>query len=274
MPIQATRHIRKMRGGAQGHLLAASDGHYYVTKAVNNPQGKRILVNEWLASVFLEHLQIAAPPAALIEVTPEFLEENPQLTMRLGERAIPFETGWCYGSRFPGDPNVIAVFDFVADEHVRALMNPWEFGAILPFDKWAGNTDARQSIFYRARVRAANAAYETTGVVTQMIDHGYIFDGPHWRFVDAPTQGAYPRSSAYESVRSWRDFEPWLERIIHFPEEVIDRAMKQIPPRWIAGDEDHLHALLERLYKRRARTPRLIEDILRAKPSLFPNWMR
>ena len=95
MPIQATRHIRKMRGGAQGHLLAASDGHCYVIKAVNNPQGRRILVNEWLASVFLEHLQIAAPPAALIEVTPRFLEENPQLAMRLGERAIPFEPGSC-----------------------------------------------------------------------------------------------------------------------------------------------------------------------------------
>lgn len=274
MPLAATRHIRKMRGGAQGHLLAANDGACYVVKAVNNPQGRRILVNEWLAGVFLQHLQIATPQAALVDVSREFLDANPQISITLGSRQFPFEPGWCFGSRYPGDPNTVAVFDFIADEQMRQLLNPWEFGAVLVFDKWAGNTDARQSIFYRARVRAANSAYETSGVVTQMIDHGFVFDGPNWRFSDAPTQGAYPRASAYESVRSWSDLEPWLERVIHFPEEVIDRAMKQIPPRWIEGDEDHLQHLLERLYKRRARTPDLIADLRRAKPALFPNWMR
>ncbi len=274
MPIRATRHIRKMRGGAQGHLLAAEDGGFYVVKAVNNPQGRRVLVNEWIAGVFLKHLQIATPSCALIEITADFLEAVPNLTMQLGTKIFPFEPGWHFGSRYPGDPNVITVFDFVADEQVRQLMNHWEYAAILPFDKWAGNADARQSIFYRARVRAANAAYESSGLVTQMIDHGFIFEGPAWRFVDAPGHGAYPRSSAYEHVRSYDDLQPWLDRVIHFPEEVFDEALKQIPARWIEGDEDHLHALLERLYKRRKRTPDLVAGLVKAKPALFPNWIR
>ena len=53
MPIQATRLIRKMRGGAQAHLLECDDGHFYVVKFRNNPQHRRILINEWIASVFL-----------------------------------------------------------------------------------------------------------------------------------------------------------------------------------------------------------------------------
>jgi len=274
MPVTATRHIRKMRGGAQGHLVAAADGAIYIVKAVNNPQGRRILVNEWIAAVFLKHLQIAAPGFALIEYTTGFLDEFPKLTMQLGTRFIPVEPGWHFGSRYPGDPMVTSVFDFIADDQVRQCANLWEFPAVLAFDKWTGNADARQSIYYRARLRAANSQYESTGLVTQMIDHGFVFEGPAWRFSDAPLQGLYPRPCVYEQVRGWDDFEPWLSRIVHFPEEVFDEAVKQIPPAWIDGEEDQLEAMLGKLLKRRARTPDLIGEIRRARPTLFPNWIR
>ena len=35
MPVDARRFIRKMRGGAQAHLLEASDGRFYVAGASN-----------------------------------------------------------------------------------------------------------------------------------------------------------------------------------------------------------------------------------------------
>ena len=61
MPVNARHFIRKMRGGAQAHLLEADDGHYYIVKFPNNPQHRRILVNEWIAGEILSHLQISAP---------------------------------------------------------------------------------------------------------------------------------------------------------------------------------------------------------------------
>ena len=42
----ATEQIRRMRGGAQSHLMRCSDGHYYIVKFQNNLQHRRILVNE------------------------------------------------------------------------------------------------------------------------------------------------------------------------------------------------------------------------------------
>ena len=77
MPVDARRLIRKMRGGAQAHLIEAADGHYYVVKFLNNPQHRRILVNEWIGSVFLRYLGISTPAAAVIRVTQTFLDENP-----------------------------------------------------------------------------------------------------------------------------------------------------------------------------------------------------
>ncbi|HEY7208712.1 MAG TPA: HipA family kinase [Bryobacteraceae bacterium] len=73
MPIRATKVIRKMRGGAQAHLMQLEDGGYYVVKFTNNPQHRRILINEWLACSFLRHLQIYVPETALVELTPEFV---------------------------------------------------------------------------------------------------------------------------------------------------------------------------------------------------------
>ena len=77
MPVDARRLIRKMRGGAQAHLIEAADGHAYVVKFANNPQHRRILVNEWIAAVFLKYLGIATPEATIVQVTAEFLEQNP-----------------------------------------------------------------------------------------------------------------------------------------------------------------------------------------------------
>jgi hypothetical protein len=47
-----------MRGGAQSHLMRCDDGYYYVVKFQNNPQHRRILVNELLGT------RLAAPRAA------------------------------------------------------------------------------------------------------------------------------------------------------------------------------------------------------------------
>src|SRR5262252_8709083 len=112
MPILARRHIRKMRGGAQAHLIEGDDGCFYVVKFLNNPQHRRILVNELVCSVFLRYLQVSCPDAALIELTPEFLNANPQASIELGSQSIAPSVGRHFGSKFPGDPARLAVYDF------------------------------------------------------------------------------------------------------------------------------------------------------------------
>ena len=273
-PVRATRYIRKMRGRAQAHLVAADDGAYYVVKSINNPQGRRVLVNEWIAGLFLRRLQISTPECTIIENNREFNDEYPQFSIQLGAQQIPIEPGCHFGSRYPDDPSRMTVFDYVADEGIRECANNWEFAAILPFDKWVSNANARQAIFHRARVRADNATHNYSRIVLQMVDHGFIFEGPNWSFGDSPVQGFYPRPVAYEDVRGWSNLQPSLDAILRFPEAAFDEALRLVPPAWIEGEEDHLQSLLERLYKRRKQVPHLIGEIRRAKPDLFPNWTR
>src|SRR5580700_10006092 len=153
MLVQATRLIRKMRGGAQAHLLECDDGHFYVVKFRNNPQHRRILINEWISSVFLDYLGLAAPRAAIVRVSESFLEQNPEVHFQAGTGRIAVEPGWHFGSRFPGDPARTVVYDFLPDSLIERVENLADFRGMLAFDKWMGNADARQAIFFRARLR-------------------------------------------------------------------------------------------------------------------------
>jgi hypothetical protein len=275
MPVDAIRLIRKMRGGAQAHLLECDDGHFYVVKFRNNPQHRRILINEWIASVFLNYLQISAPAAAIVNLSAEFLKSNPEIHIQLGTRHLAVEPGWHFGSRYPGDPGKVLVYDFLPDLLLDKVVNVDEFRGVLAFDKWMGNADARQSIFFRARLRQWSPGPEQpprAGFVAHMMDHGYVFDGPHWTFPDSPLQGLYFRLNVYQSVSSWDDFQPWLDRVVHFPEEVVDEAQKQIPPEWLAEDAGELEAMLGKLMSRRKRVPDLIRESRRGRVNPFPEW--
>ncbi|MGH9559764.1 MAG: HipA family kinase [Bryobacteraceae bacterium] len=276
MPVDALRPIRKMRGGAQAHLIEASDGNFYVVKFLNNPQHRRILINEWIGSAFLSYLGISTPETAMVRVSENFLASNPEVHIQLGSLRSAIDPGWHFGSRFPGNPARNVVYDFLPDALLDQVQNVPDFLGTLAFDKWMGNADSRQAVFFRAQLKqwlpSSGSHPAKLGLVAHMMDHGYVFEGPHWRFGDSPLQGLYFRPTVYRCVRGLADFEPWLERIVHFPEHVVDWAIKQIPPAWIDEDDEELQKLLERLMVRRKRVPDLIEASRGAKSNPFPNW--
>ena len=288
MPVDARRLIRKMRGGAQAHLIEAADGHCYVVKFVNNPQHRRVLVNDWIGASFLRYLGLSTPETTVVRLSAEFIAAHPDLHIQLGSRRFPPEAGWHFGSRFPGNPMRTVVYDYLPDVLLSKVENRAEFAGMLAFDQWTGNADSRQAIFFRARLKewlpgaraeraspagaSARVDTERQGFVAQMIDHGFLFDGPHWSFHDSPLRGLYHRPLVYQGVTGLADFEPWLERIVHFPEELIDRTVKQIPPAWLDGDEEALEKLLMQLLHRRKRVPDLIESCRKARASVLSDW--
>jgi hypothetical protein len=276
MPATAVRLLRKMRGGAQSHLIEADDGHFYVVKFRGNPQGRRILLNEWFGCHFLRYLGIACPEAALVRINDDFLDRHPGAGMQFGSRVVRPETGWHFGSRYPGHPDRTAVYDFVPDTLLGRVENLIEFAGMLVFDKWACNADARQSVFIRARVQeyapATGLHPRRMGFVALMIDHGYLFNGPHWECVDTPAAGLYFRPLVYHTVRRWEDLQPWLDRVEAFPDYLVDEAYRAVPPEWIGEDAAQLECVLETLLRRRGKVADLVADCIRHRPQHFPNW--
>ncbi|HYM12148.1 MAG TPA: HipA family kinase [Bryobacterales bacterium] len=269
-----------MRGGAQGQLLLASDGHYYIVKFQNNPQHRRVLANEMLAHTLLRHLQLPTPPGEIIEVGPALVSAS-GLYIESGGRRIPCSPGLQFGSRYPGDPSRLPVYDYLPDSLLRQVLNADCFLGMVVFDKWVSNADGRQAIFFRDRLaswRCAAAASarpapaEQRGFVAVMIDHGFAFTAQRWEFRDQPQVGIYPRPWLYEQVTGYDSFEPWLGWIRDFSLDVLDDAFKRIPPEWYEGDIPALEQLLEQLYGRRRLLPDLLRKAKDGPRDPFPNW--
>jgi hypothetical protein len=277
--VQALEQIRRMRGGAQSHLMRCSDQCYYVVKFQNNPQHRRILVNELLGTRLARRLGLPTTPVAVVKVSEELIRWTHELAMELPRARIPCQAGLQFGSRYPGDPRHVAVFDFLPDEQLRQVANLHDFAGMLVFDKWTCNTNGRQTLFFRDReaerreVRdtpreAAEGPYETV-----MIDQGFCFNAGEWNFPDAPLRGLYARNRVYEGVLGMGSFANWLERVEKVSERTLQEIAGEIPPEWYEDDYDALMRLCEQLLKRRTRVPDLILEAKRSNRQPFPNWM-
>src|SRR5271168_1369534 len=137
MPIDACRLIRKMRGGAQAHLMRCADGNFYVVKFLNNPQHLRVLANELLATRLAERVGLPVPAVEVIEVRDWLVEHTPELSFELGPRTVQCQAGLQFGSRYvvapPWDGQVL---DYLPVEMLGRVRNLETFAGILALDKW------------------------------------------------------------------------------------------------------------------------------------------
>jgi hypothetical protein len=253
----ATHFIRKMRGTSQAHLLMADDEQAYVVKFSNNPQHLRSLVNEFIASALFVHLRISTPETGIIRITEEFLGENPEVYLDLGNRRCAVQPGRHFGSCYPGDPNYAHVYDFLPDPMLAAVVNASHFLGALVVGKWMANSDPRQSIFIRAPPETTCSP--SSRFIVQMVDHGSAFDGAGWRFRDSPLGSVYFRPSVYPPADMAGLFQPWLDLVGRFPEEVLSHSIHHVPDEWLAGDDhSRLEGLVEGLLLRRSGVADLI----------------
>ena len=266
MAVLAVQHIRRMRGGAQGHLMLGADGHAYVVKFQNNPQHLRVLANELLATRIALAAGLTVPPPGVVEVTQWLIENTSELEMDLGRHRERCRAGLQFGSRFAGGLMPGQVVDYLPAEQLGELQNLAEFVGMLVLDKWTGNANGRQAVFVRrARERRYRAVF---------IDFGYCFHAGEWKFEDAPLRGVYYRNDVYRKVCGWEDFEPWLERMESMPAETIWAAANEVPPEWYGGDMGEMEALVEKLLSRRKRIRESIELFRDSDRKPFPNWGR
>jgi len=263
---RALQHIRRMRGGAQSHLMRCSDGYYYVVKFQNNPQHSRVLVNELLGTQLAALLGLPTTPVAIIEVSQELIRLTTELRFEAPRRRIPCTWGLQFGSQYAGDPYSPTPLDFFSDDQLLSAQNLMDFAGMLVFDAWTCNTDGRQVILARNHMDAASHAL--------MIDQGFCFNGGEWNFPDAPRRSLHPKKVVYQQVRGIEAFEPWLAKLeSEIGMQVLMEIAKTIPPEWYESDTESLLRLLEQLDSRRG----LVRELLWAKrnttPLFFPNWI-
>jgi hypothetical protein len=262
--ISAVQHLRALRGGAQSHLLRASDGACYVTKFQNNPQHVLVLANEMLATNLGLALGLPMPRVAVIEVSDWLIEQTEDLRISLGGAKIPCRSGKQLGSLYVGSESPAITLDYLPRELLQCVRNLSDFARVLVLDKWTCNSDGRQAIFLKT---PRSQRYSAT-----FIDQGYCFNAGEWTFPDSPLRGAYANNCVYERVMGWEAFEPALSRAEEMDAQTIWRCAAAIPEEWYEGDRIGLERLVETLCHRRQTIRKLIGEFRRSSRNPFPNW--
>jgi hypothetical protein len=269
--VEAVQHIRRMRGGAQAHLMLCSDGAYYIVKFQNNPQGTLILANEMLGHYLATRLGLPTPDIAIVDVDERLIKFTEDLVVQFGRGRSACTPGACFGSRHvsqarrPGGVAQLAAYDFLPLELLPHVTNLADFAGMLVFDKWTCNTDGRQVVYSRG--------VEPQSYDAVMIDNGFCFNAAEWNFPDAPLRGLYALPSAYQGVQGIASFQPWLQLL----EEKIDKKWigyiaAQIPLEWYSPAAKSLSALIDTLERRRASVRDLLQSACAKSPRHFPQW--
>jgi hypothetical protein len=254
-----------MRGGAQSQLMLGSDGNLWVVKFQNNPQHRRVLANELIATRLAEAVGLTVPATDVVEVT-EWLVANTRemvVEMPRGQRER-YAPGLQFGSRFVGGLMPGQVVDYLPEQQLDEVRNLKEFAGILCIDKWTGNSNGRQAVFER---RPRERRYRAT-----FIDQGFCFNAGEWNFPDSPLRGVYQRNRVYAGVTGWESFEPWLSRVESMDPAILWGIAELVPPEWYGGDTTEIERLMEQLLARRQRVRELIASFRDSDRRPFPMW--
>jgi hypothetical protein len=266
MPVEAVQHVRRMRGGAQAQLMRADDGHFYVVKFQNNPQHLRVLANELIATRLAECVGLPVPATEIVAVREWLIENTPDLSLDDSGLAAHSKPGLHFGARYVCDPMEGLVFDYLPESLMPKVKNLAAFAGMLVVDKWLGNANGRQAVFWK---KLHERKYTAT-----FIDQGYSFNAGEWNFPDSPMRGVYSRNYVYRHVSGWGSFEPWLSRVENMAPAVIHEVAGAVPPEWTGNDWSALERLAEAIVERRSKVRELITAFQNSSRQPFPAWGR
>lgn len=264
MAVAAVQAIRRMRGGAQSQLMLGDDGRLWVVKFQNNPQHRRVLANELIATRLAEAVGLTVPVTDVVEVSEWLVANTPEMQVELQRGNERYAAGLQFGSRFIGGLMPGQVVDYLPEQQLDEVRNVAEFAGMLCIDKWTGNCNGRQAVFER---RPRERKYRAT-----FIDQGFCFNAGEWNFPDAPLRGVYARNRVYARVTGWASFEPWLGRIESMDAGVLWRIAEAVPPEWYGGDLSHMEQLMEQMLGRRGHVRELVAGFRDSDRQPFPMW--
>jgi hypothetical protein len=253
-----------MRGGAQAHLMRADDGHFYVVKFQNNPQHLRVLANELLATRLAESVGLPVPATEIVGVREWLIKNTQELHVDQAGLSSQCKPGLQFGARYVCDPADGQVFDYIPESMFAKVKNVAAFAGMLVVDKWLGNANGRQAVFWK---KTNERKYTAT-----FIDQGYCFNAGEWNFPDSALRGVYARNFVYQDVRGWESFEPWLTRVESFEAAMVHEIAGAVPPAWTGNDWGEMETLAAAIVERRSKVRELISAFRNSTRQPFPIW--
>ncbi len=215
-----------------------------MAKFLENPQGYRTLLNEWLVSYIFSRLGILTPQVAILHFSSDFGERP---IMETHKRRM-VSCGPHFGSKVPVNPTRVAVFNYLPDPQLAHVSNVADFVRAFVCDIWLSHHDSRQVVFARNR---SNRLLEWRAY---FIDYGMAFNGGRWELTDYLSYAVYRQKIVYSLVKPKEVCEEVIENIAGLSFDALYDHLQTAPSEWFpATDTEQLLLLLTRLDKRRTK---------------------
>jgi hypothetical protein len=243
--------------------VETSDGKRYAAKHPDNPQGRRVLANEWICGKLARALRL---PVQAVSVLRYDGTGEAWANGRAPGGTKPRRPARVLGVEWWGNPDRGDTFDRAPeklDEAARKALR-----SALPFDKWVGNTDTRQALFRRAGAGRFNV---------RLIDHGLAFNGEKWSWPDKALHGVEWYHHAYDGVVSMDAFREQINAINKLSPRRIRAIVMSTPREWVHDDPKQAKRLLSKLASdliaRRPKVEELVLDTVYNR-EVCPTWPR
>ena len=248
--IYPVKCLKRRKGKSKPHLIQCSDGHRYLVKLKNNPQGTRSLVNEYVVSKLGLLLGLPIPPASYIQISQSFIQSNP-----LFEK-YDFVPGNQFASLY------IDGCTALSKEEPFPVRDQIQNHAIIPgiflFDIWVSNQDRWKNNILLQPVKEGK-------FYLYLIDHGDCFpEGREWTIKSLKKS---PNLRKFRSVHQWcleqikssQELYPFLDRIEHLPLDHIQMVVHSIPHDWDVSTKEK-NALVQHLISGKQKLPALVHE--------------
>ncbi len=257
--LSANKYIRKMKGGSQSILVRANDGKHYVVKMTDNPVGPNVLANESMGSTIAKAVGLPVAEAKGIVISDSFIDSHPDLWFELESGKRRPNKGVHFGSLLVGQTSgTERPTEYVSPSRVHLITNREAFLGMYILDIWANQQDNRQAVFRRRPDNTQEAFF---------IDHGHMFGGPEWNFNNTSHSALHLELELYRDLWQEDKITSWISHFQTIVPEVLRRLDDPIDSKWYSGD---LAALIDRLTKRLAELPELVQTDLVRISRLFP----
>lgn len=241
------------------HMIC--DGEPYVVKFMQNPEGPRALVNEYISANLALMLNLPIAEPAIVEISTELIESSQEL------KELGVEPGIHFGSK-----KIKRVYPITNKQLVDIADNKHVIPDILIFDHWIGNKD-----------RGANSgnlliAQEGNAIEIKVIDHTHVFDLEIlWNdiqlkrligeeFVPYNLNGSV-YSKLLHHINGNNPFKNIINKLHALNESQIKFAFEGLPDEWNCSKIEQ-EVLLEYLMDRLIR----IDDLLPILKPYLPFW--
>lgn len=227
--IAAVTYIKHQGGGgSEAELIAGSDGKSYVVKFRGNPQGTRILANEYVTCQIAELLEAPCPPGRIMTVQAEFIGRVP---IRYGG-ALARE-GPQFASEFQCDDRG-ATFQAPVPSILKQLVNREKIAAKVILDNLVANEDAKIEHVIHHPVKGGQRFWEVDFGHTLGITRG-------WKGLVPPKPEAPLTAPCLaECIFDLAEFEPVLKLLDdRVTDGVLDEILSEVPlAEWEVGAEE------------------------------------